>query len=68
MRDTDRLRQSVRGMEFDLDQFEKMLDAQRAVLTELVNSVESLQRQVDSLKTQVSLALRRSSGNPRNRV
>lgn len=89
MRDMDKIRQSVSGMEFDLDEFEKMLvaqhaciealektdrliemqfNAQRACLEELVNSVESLQRQIDSLKTQVGVALQRPNGLSRNRV
>ena len=48
MNDLEELRQTVNGMEFDLDEFEKMLDIQNACLKGLVKTDDILQQQLDA--------------------
>lgn len=48
MSDVDKLRQTVRGMEFDLDEFEKMQDGQNACIKAMVKTDEILQKQLDA--------------------
>jgi septal ring factor EnvC (AmiA/AmiB activator) len=48
MSDMDKLSQIVHSMEFDLDEFEKMQDAQNACIKEMARTDEILQGQLDA--------------------